>query len=304
MSIVRIERLKQENWRVTPILSKYRVVGVVLLSLGVAFLILGVVLPEYRTSQTFTASGPNVTFTSERGYWIDFYLIPPIDEGQPITLTLVSSKPGSTQICLGPFDLQTSLFSGPPVVNEMLGQNETELVVSGRATKAGVYSLRITSWNSTYSVRVQSVWSPYYFSLRYVIVVAGALVLGSLLLLYYGGIVEKRERITASRVYAARKSRVIPRAPSMGLGDLELKAKHAVLGICEYASRFGLVKVGPYMIVVGLGGTILWGVLWLLVPSVNDSIAGIIVPFAILICFVGGVALFILGVLASIAGEW
>jgi hypothetical protein len=257
MGIVRIERLKQENWRVTLVLSKYRVLGVVLLSLGMVFLILGVVLPEYRTSQTFTASGPNVTFTSERGYWIDFYLIPPIDEGQPITLTLVSSKPGSTQICLGPFDLQTSLFSGPPVVNEMLGQNEAELVVSGRATKAGVYSLRITSWNSTYSVRVQSVWSPYYFSLRYVIVVAGALVLGSLLLLYYGGIVEKRERMSASQANAARKSRIIPRAPSMELGDLELKAKHVVLGICEYASRFGLVKVGPYMIVVGLGGTIL-----------------------------------------------
>jgi len=285
-------------------LSKYRVLGAVLLSLGVAFLILGVVLPEYRTSQAFTASGPNVTLTSERDYWIDFYLIPPIGEGQPITLTLVSSKPGSTHICLGPFDLQTSLFSGPPVVNEMLGQNETELVVSGRATKAGVYSLRITSWNSTYSVKVQSVWSPYYFSLRYVVVVAGALMLGSLLLLYYGGIVEKRERTSASQAHAARRSRIIPRDPSMKLGDLELKTKHAILGICEYASRLGLVKVGPYMIVVGLGGTILWGVLWLLIPSVNDSIAGIIVPLAILICFVGGVVLFILGVLASIAREW
>jgi hypothetical protein len=44
--------------------------------------------------------------------------------------------------------------------------------------------------------------------------------------------------------------------------------------------------------------------LWPMVPSVNDSIAGIIVPFAILICFVSGVVLFILGVLASIAREW
>jgi hypothetical protein len=304
MGIVRIERLKQENWRVTLVLSRYRVLGAVLLCLGVAFLILGVVLPEYRTSQTFTASGPNVTFTSERNYWIDFYLIPPINEGQPIKLTLVSNKPGSTQICLGPFDLQTSLFSGPLVVNEMLGQDEAELVVSGRATKTGVYSLRITSWNSTYSVRVQSVWSPYHFNLRQVIVFAGAFTLGSLLLLYYDGVVEKRERISASQAYATCKLRTIPQDPSMKLGDLELKTKHAILGICEYTSRLGLVKVGPYMIVVGLGGTILWGVLWLLIPSVNDSIAGIIVPLTILICFVGGVALFILGVLASIAREW
>jgi hypothetical protein len=60
------------------------VLGAVLLSLGVAFLILGVVLPEYRAPQTFTASGPNVAFNSERDYRIDFYLIPPIDKGQPI----------------------------------------------------------------------------------------------------------------------------------------------------------------------------------------------------------------------------
>jgi hypothetical protein len=128
--------------------------------------------------------------------------------------------------------------------------------------------------------------------------------LGSLLLLHYGGIIEKRERMSASQAYATCKSRIIPRDPSMELGDLELKTKHAILGICEYASRLGLVKVGPYMIVVGLGGTILWGVLWLLIPSVNDSIAGILVPSAILICFVGGVVLFILGILASIAREW
>jgi hypothetical protein len=58
--------------------------GAVLLSLGVVFLVLGVILPEYRTRQTLTASGPNVTFTSERDYWIDFHLILPIDERQPI----------------------------------------------------------------------------------------------------------------------------------------------------------------------------------------------------------------------------
>ena len=285
-------------------MRKYRVLGAVLLSLGVAFLILGFVLPEYRTPQTLTASGPNVTFASERDYWIDFYLIPPIDEGQPITLTLVSNKPGSIQICLGPFDTQTSLFSGPVVVNEMLGQNETELVVSGRATKSAMYSLRITNWNSTYSVRVRSVWSPYYFNSKYVIVVAGVLMLGSLLLLHYGRIVEKRVSMSATHVYATRKSRIVPGGPSIELRDLGLKTKRAISGICEYASRLGLVKVGPYMIVVGLGGTILWGVIWLLIPSVNDSIAGIIVPLAILTCFVAGIVLFIFGVSASIAREW
>ena len=277
-----------------------------LLFASIVFLIIGFVLPEYKTAQTFTASGPNVTFTSERNYWIDYCMIPPIDEGQLITLTLASNKPGSTRVYLGPFDLQTSLFSGPPVANEMLGQNETELVVIGRATKSGIYSLRITSWNSTYSVTVQSVWSPYYFSFRYAIVVAGALMLASLLLLHYRRVVEKREQVMSGQAYATWKSRIIPQVRFMAMDCLELKAKYAFSGVFEYAqqllSRLG--AAGPYMIVGGLGGTVLWGVLWLIVPSVSDSIAGIIVPLAILICFVCGVMLSILGALANMAMEW
>ena len=306
MGIVCIERLKHENWRVISLLRKYRALAALLLSVSVAFLILGFVLPEYRTAQTFTASGPNVTFTSERNYWIDFRLIPPIDEGQPITLTLVSSKPGSTRVYLGSFDLQTSLSSGPPVVNEMLGQNKTELVVIGRATRSGIYSLRITSWNSTYSMTVQSVWSPYYFNFRYAIVVAGALMLASLLLLYTGRIAEKRERTIGGQAYAIWRSRIIPKIRIMKLDRLGLKAKYAVLGIYERAQRLllRLAVVGPYMIVIGLGATVLWGVLWLIIPSVSDSIAGTVVPLAILICFVSGVMLCILGALAHLAMEW
>jgi len=166
----------------------------VLLSLGIGAIIVGLILPGYKTPQSLTATGPKVSFTAERDYWIDFYLIPPIDEGRSITLTLESSKPGSTWVYLGPFDLETTSLSGPPVVNEMLGQNETGLVVFGRSTKSAVYSLRITSFNSTYFVRVQSTWSPY-FEFRYGLVVGAGLVPASLLVIYYDGIVEKRDRM-------------------------------------------------------------------------------------------------------------
>jgi hypothetical protein len=198
--------------------------------------------------------------------------------------------------------MQTSLFSGPPVVNEMLGQNETELFFIGRATKSDVYSLRITSWNSTYSLTVQSVWSPYYFTFRYVIVAAVALMLASLVLHYYGRTVEKREGAIAGQARPTWKSRIISQVRITRLNHLEWRAKHALSGIYEYAQR--LAAAGPYMIVAGLGGTILWGVSWLIIPSVSDSIAGMIVPLAILICFVGGIILSILGALAHIALEW
>jgi len=109
-------------------------------------------------------------------------------------LSLFSNKPGSTRIFLAPFDLQTESVSGPSVVNEMLGPTDTGLVFFGRATKSSMYSLRITSWNSTYSVRVESRWSRF-FQFRYGIVVGAALVPASLFLFYYDGIVEKRDRM-------------------------------------------------------------------------------------------------------------
>ena len=109
-------------------------------------------------------------------------------------LSLMSSKPGSTWVFLAPFDLQTESISGPSVVNEMLGPNDTGLVVFGRATKSSMYTLRISSWNSTYSVRVESRWSRF-FQFRYGIVVGAALVPASLFLFYYDGIVERRDRM-------------------------------------------------------------------------------------------------------------
>jgi hypothetical protein len=170
------------------------VLAALLLSLGIGAIIVGMILPAYKSQQTFTATGPHIAFTPERNYWIDFYLIPPIDEGTPIMLSLFSSKPGSTWIFLAPFDLQTESLSGPSVVNEMLGPNDTGLVFFGRATKSSIYSLRISSWNSTYSVRVESRWSRF-FEFRYGIVAGAALVPASLLLFYYDGIVEKRDRM-------------------------------------------------------------------------------------------------------------
>jgi len=160
----------------------------------VGAVIVGAILPAYKSQQTFTASGPNITFTRERNYWIDFYLIPPVDQGTPILLSLVSSKSGSTWVFLAPFDLQTESVSGPSVVNEMLGPNDFGLVVFGRATKTSMYTLRITSWNSTYSVRIESRWSRF-FQFRYGIVVGAGLVPASLFLFYYDGIVERRDRM-------------------------------------------------------------------------------------------------------------
>jgi len=52
-------------------LRKLRVLAAILLSLGIGAVIVGMVLPAYKSPQAFTTSGPNVTFTADRNYWID-----------------------------------------------------------------------------------------------------------------------------------------------------------------------------------------------------------------------------------------
>jgi hypothetical protein len=161
------------------------------------------ILPAYKSQQTFAASGPQISFTKERTYWIDYYLIPPIDQGTPVLISVTSSRPGSTWVFFAPFDLQTESVSGPSVVNEMLGPYDKGLVVFGRATKTSIYTLRISSWNSTYSVRIESRWSPF-FDFRYGIVLGAALVPASLFLIYYDRVVEKRDRMFEKALREAR----------------------------------------------------------------------------------------------------
>jgi len=187
-------------------LRKLRVAAAILLSLGIGAVVVGLILPAYKSPQAFMTSGPDVTFTAERNYWIDYYLLPPIDEGTPITLTLVSSKPGTTWVSLAPFDLQTESISGPPVVNEMLGPNQTGLVYFGRATKSAVYSLKVSSWNSTYTVRIESRWSRF-FDFRYGMVFGAGLIPASLFLFYYDGIVEKRDKMFQDAIREAKRQK-------------------------------------------------------------------------------------------------
>jgi len=175
------------------------------LSLGFGAVIMGALLPAYKSPQILEASGPKLPFTAQRTYSIDLYLIPPIDEGSPIVLVLMSSRHGSTWVYLGPFDMQSESISGPPVVNEMLSRNETGLVVFGRAPKSSVYSLRITSWNSSYTIRVQSIWSPY-FDLRCGTVIGAGLIPAALALLYYDRLVEERDRIFEEAMGKAKRA--------------------------------------------------------------------------------------------------
>jgi hypothetical protein len=69
-----------------------------------------------------------------------------------------------------------------------------------------VYSLKISSWNSTYTIRIESRWSRF-FDFRYGIVFGAGVIPASFLLFYYDGIVEKRDKMFQEAIRNAKREK-------------------------------------------------------------------------------------------------
>jgi len=160
---------------------------------GVTLLVIGTLLPYYKTPQRLQGTGPNVEFTPSRPYWITSYIVPPIDRGQPINLIVLSDRPGSTTVLLAPYNPQSQTIAGPALVNVVFAEDQRGIVVFTNASRTAPYMLVITSYNSSFTFHLTSVWSPFY-EYRYVTTFGIAAVAFGLVMLYYDGIMEKREK--------------------------------------------------------------------------------------------------------------
>jgi len=185
-------------------LRKAKALGIALIALGLIFLYVATVMPYYKSPQRLEGVGPGVEFTSSLPYWIRSYLIPPIDKGQPISLTLLSNRPGSTTVVLAYYDENLENIVGPALVYDVFAPNEKGLVAFTKADRSGPYMLTITSYNSSYTFYLTSVWSPFY-GLRNLAVYSFGLVPVGLVMVYYDGIVEQRERIAEEALRGIRE---------------------------------------------------------------------------------------------------
>jgi len=147
-----------------------------------------------------------VKFTSSLPYWINSYLVPPVDAGQQMYLSVLSNRAGATTVLLAPYDQDSQTIVGPALVNVAFDPSQKGLVVYTRATRPGPYLLTITSYNSTYSFTLTSVWSPFYGLRSLTIYALGLLPLGAVIL-YYDGIVERRERMVEEALKGIKKVR-------------------------------------------------------------------------------------------------
>jgi hypothetical protein len=175
-------------------IRKWRVIGNSLTVLGVILLIIGLLMPYYKIPQRMSGTGPNVQFTPTRTYWMRTYIIPPIDGGTPINLSVMSDRSGATWVLLAPYDTQTQSLAGPPLVNTVFARDQKGLVTFIIADRSGPYMLMITSYNSSYTFYLSSVWSPFY-ELRSSTTIGLAILPIGIVTIYYDGIVERREKI-------------------------------------------------------------------------------------------------------------
>jgi hypothetical protein len=180
------------------------IAGIILITLSLIFLVLGTVMPYYKSPQRLEGTGPNVNFSPEQTYWINSYYIPPIDKGSEISLNVLSDRPGRTTVLLAPYDDVQQVIIGPVLANVAFASDQKELVVFTKANRPGPYFLTITSYNSTYIFYLTSIWSPFY-GLRQLVVYAFLLLPFGVVTAYYSRIMESREKMAEQALAGIRR---------------------------------------------------------------------------------------------------
>ena len=187
-------------------IRKARALGVILFTLGLIFLFVGTVMPYYKSAQRLEGSGPGIQFTASRPYWINSYFIPPINAGQPIGLTVLSDRAGSTTVILAYYDEKFQSIVGPPLVDVIFAPDQKGLVTFTRADRSGPYFLTIDSFNSTFTFYITSDWSPFY-PLRTLAVYSFGLLPVGAVIAYYDEIAEQREKMVEKALKSIKEPR-------------------------------------------------------------------------------------------------
>jgi hypothetical protein len=142
-------------------IRKARTVGSATIALGILFLITGAMMTYYKSQQNLQGSGPNIDTTPDRPYVIQSYVLTPIDAGQRINLSLLSNKPGSTAVLLAPYNSKNQTIPKPIIVNAVFGKDQKGIAVFTNASRTAPYILMVTSFNSSFTSILTSVWSPF-----------------------------------------------------------------------------------------------------------------------------------------------
>lgn len=127
--------------------------------IGILIIIASQVLPLWNQNEVLTWSSSQGTETAGR-YLVEGRVTPPIKSGSSIAVTLTTANPGSAAVLV--FPATSSGDIGPSVLSEVLQTGERSARWSIVAPQDSNYLLVVASWNTTYSLTVESSWAPYH----------------------------------------------------------------------------------------------------------------------------------------------
>lgn len=170
-----------------------RVFAVVLL-LGSLMTVSAILLPYLKEEQSVVWSGPSVPY-GRGNYTISGYLVPPVDAGEPVSISVYGYSPGSVDITVFAAKGGDLVPDGPPIVSytRLSNSSYTRVVVSNRTAS---YGILVNSYNGTsFFLRVDSRWSPFYNRLSAYLAAGVFMVLSGAFGAYYFRTVREKERM-------------------------------------------------------------------------------------------------------------
>jgi hypothetical protein len=162
--------------------------------MGILVVFSSTILPIVKLPQTFIKKGPSVNLTEYMSYWIDTFILPPIDNDTKVVVTLRGDHSGGLGITIIPFRDSAPVVGALPIINYIENISQQTFTLSSKTTMKSEYFVSVVSIRNNYTLTINSIWSPF-DSLRAYLYLGLSAIPAGLLIIYYDRIVEKRDRM-------------------------------------------------------------------------------------------------------------
>ena len=173
--------------------------GFLLSTAGMVIILMSTILPLVKFPQTLLRKGPSVKFDEATTYWIDTWILPPIDAGTPFSVDLEAGSPGGLSIAILPSRGGEVIPGSSPLLTHVFEPTQQTLSASKTAPMSSEYTVFIISVRNNFTLTISSKWSPFY-DLRVYLYLGLATLPAGLLIIYYDGTKESKERLIREAV--------------------------------------------------------------------------------------------------------
>jgi hypothetical protein len=165
-----------------PVRWKYLAAAFLLAS--VVFLVGTLTLPQVRSPQQVTYHGPSVSYFNSTTALSGYY-IPTVEKGSQVNIKFSNFVPNEVEISV--FPTQPGNIAPVQGAVPVFGQTlVTNFTLSFKALATQPYGVFVVSYdNTSYVMRVQAVYSPYYWLANYEVIGVIATLCSMVLLYYY-----------------------------------------------------------------------------------------------------------------------